>query len=87
MTNHISGLFIISGIEVILIILLGYYLPNKISRYLLLFVLIAHSCAATTWIAKRHGFWAIMALALFNTLTYLIANDVIRKRSALNPQK
>ncbi|MEQ9309844.1 MAG: hypothetical protein RLN90_10345 [Balneolaceae bacterium] len=81
MANHISGLFIISAIEVILIMLFGYYLPRKISRYLLLFVLIAHSCAATTWIARRYGFWSVMTLALFNTLTYLIANDIIKKRT------
>ena len=81
MANHISGLFIISAIEVVLIMLLGYYLSRKTSRYLLLFVLIAHSCAATTWISGRYGFWSIMALALFNILTYLIANDIIKKRT------
>ncbi|MEL6558453.1 MAG: hypothetical protein AAFQ94_09730 [Bacteroidota bacterium] len=83
MENHISGLFVISGIEVLLIILLGYYLPTRISRYLLLFVLIAHSCAASTWISSRYGFWYTMSLALFNSLTYLIANDLIKKRSAM----
>ncbi|MBV6646383.1 MAG: hypothetical protein KI790_13090 [Cyclobacteriaceae bacterium] len=81
MSSHVSGLFIISAIEVVLIMLLGYYLPRKISRYLLLFVLIAHSCAATTWIAKRYGYWSVMALALCNTLTYLIANNIIEKRT------
>ncbi|MDN5204892.1 hypothetical protein QQ008_26105 [Fulvivirgaceae bacterium BMA10] len=84
MANHVSGLFLISGIEIILIMFLGYYLPNRISKYLLLFVLIAHSCATTTWIAGRYGFWSIMALALFNTLTYLIANDIINKRTKTN---
>ena len=85
MASHVSGLFIISGIEILLIIVLGYYLPTRIIRYLLLFILIAHSCATTTWIAGRYGFWSIMALAAFNTLTYLIANDLIRKRAAIKP--
>lgn len=40
MSSHVSGLFLISGIEVILIMTLGYYLPNRISKYPLLFVLI-----------------------------------------------
>jgi len=83
MANHIAGLFIISAFEVLLIIVLGYYLPRRISKYPLLFVLIAHSCAATTWIAGRYGFWSIMAMALFNSLTYMVANDIIKKRTSL----
>ncbi len=83
MANHVSGIFIISGIEIILIIVLGYYLPNKISKYFLLFVLIAHSCAATTWISSRYGFWWVMALALFNTLSYLLASNTTKQMKGL----
>ncbi len=80
MANHVSGIFLISGIWIILVVVLGYYLPNKISRYFLLFTLIAHSYGASTWISPRYGFWSAMALILFNTTTYLIANDIINKR-------
>ncbi len=80
MANHVSGLFLISGIWVILIIILGYYLPNKLSKYFLLFTLIAHSYGASTWISPRYGYWSAMVLILFNTTTYLFANDLIKQR-------
>ena len=84
MVNHVSGIFLISGILVVLIIVLGYYLPNKISKYFLLFTLIAHSYGASTWISPRYGFWSSMALILFNTITYLIAKEVIDSRTEKN---
>jgi len=75
MANHVSGIFLISGIWIILIIVLGYYLPKKISKYFLLFTLIAYSYGASTWISPRYGFWSAMVLILFNTTTYLMANE------------
>ena len=79
MANHVSGIFLISGIWIILIVILGYYLPNKISRFFLLFTLIAHSYGASTWISPRYGFWSAMTLILFNTTTYLIAENQIHR--------
>lgn len=81
MANHVSGLFLISGIWIILIITLGYYLPSKLSKYFLLFTLIAHSYGASTWISPRYGYWSAMFLILFNTMTYLYAADAISKRA------
>ena len=75
MANHVSGIFLISGIWIILIIVLGYYLPNKISKYFLLFTLIAHSYGAAAWLSTRYGFWSAMVLILINTATYLIAKE------------
>lgn len=80
MVNHISGIFLISGLWIILIIVVGYYLPNRLSKYFLLFTLIAHSYGASTWISPRYGFWFAMALILFNTTTYLLADDMIGER-------
>ena len=80
MANHVWGIFLVSGIWIILILVLGYYLPYKISKHFLLFALIAHSYGASTWISPRYGFWSAMVLILFNTITYLTANDIIYKR-------
>lgn len=77
MARHVSGIFVISGIWLIAIALLGYYLPRKISRYFLLFTLIAHSYAASSWLS---GFWYPMALILFNTVMYIKANDITNRR-------
>ncbi|WP_258100315.1 hypothetical protein [Marinoscillum pacificum] len=79
MSNHISGLFAASGVEILLIIVLGLYLPEKITKYLLLFVLIAHTCAAGSWL---HGFWPVMGLALFNSIIYILAQDLAKKRAS-----
>ena len=54
MKNHISGIFIISLLWILIIGLLGYYLPRKISRVFLLFVLIVHSWGASTWISWKY---------------------------------
>lgn len=85
MANHVSGIFTISGIWIILIIVLGYYLPMKISRYFLLFTLIAHSYGASTWISPRYGYWSAMVLILFNTTTYLVAHDILNSRTEKSP--
>ena len=66
MKYHVSGLFILSALWWVLIGVLGYYLPGKISRVFLLFVLMAHSFGASTWLAGRHGF-------LFMLLHFFIA--------------
>jgi hypothetical protein len=72
MQMNVSGIFIISGIWLLLIAPLGYYLPKKLSKVFLLFVLIAHSFGASTWLSPRYGFWSAMALILFNSIIYIL---------------
>ncbi len=79
MKNHVSGLFIISAIWIILIITLGYYLPKRISRIFLLFVLIAHSFGASTWVSNHWGFIYAMIFILINTILYLKIDEYERK--------
>ena len=71
MQQHVSGIFVISGVWLILIVLLGYYLPARLSKVFLLFVLIAHSYGACSWISPRYGFWWAMVLILFNSILYV----------------
>jgi len=40
MKQHVSGIFLVCGIWLIIIGILGYYIPRKYSRIFLLFVLI-----------------------------------------------
>lgn len=53
MKNHVAGLFIISGLWIIVIVLLGYFLPRPIAKIFLLFCVIAHSFGASTWLSGR----------------------------------
>lgn len=79
MTNHVSGIFIISIFWLVLIGLLGYYLPRMLSRIFLVFVLIVHGCAASTWISPRYGFWSIIALMIFNSILFCWMDELVAK--------
>ncbi len=83
MANHVSGIFVISGIWIVIITIMGYYLPIRYSRYFLLFAVIAHSFGASTWISNKYGFWLAMALILLNTITYITATDFLMKQKEI----
>ncbi|MFA5298041.1 MAG: hypothetical protein WC389_07515 [Lutibacter sp.] len=77
MKNHVSGIFIISIFWLILIGVVGYYLPRKISRIFLLFVLMIHSYGASTWILPNYGFWFVVVFILFNSILFYKIDDTI----------
>lgn len=81
MSQHVSGLFIISAIWIILIGVLGYYLPAKLRRIFLLFVLIAHSYGASTWLYRFYGFWSLIIFILFNSILYVLIEDYVNKKN------
>ncbi|WP_421920068.1 hypothetical protein [Marinifilum sp.] len=81
MKNHVSGIFIVCGLWMILIGILGYYLPRKASRIFLLFVLLAHSWGASSWISMKFGFWPIMVFILFNAILFYKIEDIIGKKN------
>ena len=79
MKHHVSGIFVVCGLWFILIAILGYYLPKKTARVFLLFVLMAHSWGASSWISKEYGFWIIMIFILFNSILFYIIDNEINK--------
>ena len=85
MKNHVSGIFVISGFWLILIGVAGYHLPRKWSRIFLLFAVIAHSWGASTWISPRYGFWWAMTLIAFNTIVYILIDELNKQKSTLLP--
>jgi len=54
--HHVLGLFIISLIWLVIIGLVGRFVPYKFSRVFLLFVLIVNSWGASTWLSQFYGF-------------------------------
>lgn len=82
MSQHVSGLFVISTIWIIFIGVLGYYLPTKLRKIFLLFVLIAHSFGASTWLTRFHGFWSAIIFILLNTVLYVFIEDYVNKKEA-----
>jgi len=80
MSQHVSGLFVISIIWIILIAVLGYYLPAKLRKIFLLFVLIAHSYGASTWLTVFYGFWSLIIFIFFNAVLYVVIDDYVNKK-------
>ena len=80
MKNHVSGIFIVCGLWLILIAILGYYLPKKISRVFLLFVLMAHTWGGSTWISIKYGFWPIIVFILFNAILFYFIQDLAYRK-------
>lgn len=82
MAMHVSGIFIVCGVWLIIIPLLGYYLPKRWSKIFLLFVVIAHSIGASSWLTKYYGFWWLVILSAFNAILYLYFNNELKQRAA-----
>jgi hypothetical protein len=80
MKNHVSGLFIISGLWIIAIAILGYFLPTQLRKIFLLFCLIAHSFGASTWLSNRYGFWYAITFILFNSILYCTIDNMVDKK-------
>jgi hypothetical protein len=80
MKNHVSGLFVISGLWIIAIGLLGYFLPRQASKIFLLFCVIAHSFGASTWLSTRYGFWYVITFILFNSILYCVVDNIAHRQ-------
>ncbi len=80
MKNHVSGIFTISALWIILVMVLGYFLPRRAARVFLLFTLIAHSFGASTWLSGRYSFWYAMVFILFNCILFYRVEDSINKK-------
>ena len=77
MSKHTSGIFTISIFWVILVVILGYFLPRKISRVFLLFTLIAHSFGGSTWLSNNYGFWSAILFIIFNSILFYFVGDFV----------
>lgn len=75
MKNHNLGIFIFVLLWLTVIVTIGYFLRPKLFRILSLFVLIAHTWGASTWIGEFYGFWYIIAFVLFNSIFFIIMED------------
>lgn len=92
MTNHVSGIYVISALWLVLITILGYYLPKSLSRIFLLFVLIVHSWGASSWIFIHYGFWYVIIFTLINSVLFYKMQDIVERdkqgsKIKINPAK
>lgn len=81
MAQHVSGIFVISLLWLVIIGLAGRFLPYKFSRVFLLFVLIVHSFGASTWLSSFYGFWYVIVFTLFNAVLFYTIEDLVASKS------
>lgn len=75
MQHHVFGLFLVCGSWLILICIIGKFLKGISQKIFLLFVVIAHSYGASTWLSSRYGFWFAMLLIAFNSTLYVLISE------------
>ena len=71
MANHVSGIFLISAAWLIIIGLIGSFIPYKYLKIFILFVLLAHTWGASSWLSQYYGFWSVMVFILFNSVLFV----------------
>lgn len=84
MKNHISGIFLISALWLITIGLLGYYLPKKLAKVFLLFILLVHSWGASGWLYQYYSFWCVLLFMLINSVLFWKIEDYCQNTNSAN---
>ncbi|UOK42242.1 MULTISPECIES: hypothetical protein [Flavobacterium] len=80
MANHTSGIFIISFIWLLLIGIIGYNLSKRKLKTFALFVMVAHTFGASTWLSGYYNFWYAIIFILINSIMFIEINDIYEKR-------
>lgn len=80
MANHTSGLYIICGVWLILIAVIGYKLSDRKLKIFALFVLIAHSFGASSWLSQYYGFWYAIIFILINSILFIEFENLYDKK-------
>ena len=71
MEQYAYALFGISAIWLIIIAALGSFLPRNAGRVFTLFVVLAHTWGAGSWISSNYGFWWVILIALVNASLFI----------------
>jgi len=71
MKSHVSGIFLISFIWLIVIGLISYFIPPKYLKTFVLFILLAHTWSASSWLSPYYGFWSAIIFIAFNAILFI----------------
>ena len=80
MANHTSGIFIVCALWLILIRIIGLKLSNRKLKIFALFVLIAHSFGASSWLSNYYGFWYAIIFIFINSIMYIEFENIYETR-------
>lgn len=84
MTNHTYGLFLISILWLIAIAVISHFLKKRKFKIFALFVLIAHTFGASSWLNQKYGFWFALSFILINSILFIEFENIYKKRKAKN---
>lgn len=80
MHNHVSGFFLISAIWLSVIFLLGYFLPEKASRFFLFTIFVLHCTAASGWVKYLYGgFWGYVIFTVIACAVWFIFESLVKR--------
>lgn len=83
MKHHVLGFFIVSFLWLLIIGLVGAFLPKKTTVFFTLFVLLCHTWGGSSWIMNNFGFWFVMLYMLTNSFLFLYCQNYYTSKSAV----
>jgi hypothetical protein len=75
MKSSLLGIYVFVVLWLLVIVLIGYYLPSKSLRVFALFILIAHTYGASSWLIECFNFWTVITYVLLNSIIFIELND------------
>ncbi|MBD2756878.1 hypothetical protein [Spirosoma validum] len=80
MKSHVSGIFLLSILWLIAIGVIGYFLPLRYLKIFAVFVLLAHTWGAASWLSQFYGFWYVIFFVLINSILFVRIDEVYSRR-------
>jgi len=76
MHYHVSGIFVISAFWLLLIGIIGIYLPTRFLKTFTLFIVMIHTWGASTWFSHYYGFWYVIIFVAVNSVFFIKAEEI-----------
>lgn len=80
MKISVYGLFIFLGLWLLFIGIITLYLSPLLTKMLSLFVLIAHTYGAASWLSQCCGFWAVINYIILNSVIFVVFESIYSLR-------
>ncbi|MBE8728096.1 hypothetical protein [Flavobacterium hungaricum] len=81
MAQHIYGLFVLCILWLLIIGAAASKLSGRKLKIFVLFVLIAHSFGASSWISNHFGFWYAIIFMFINAVLFIECQNIYERRN------
>lgn len=83
MSQHIYGLFILCALWLLIIGVAASKLSGRKLKIFALFILIAHSFGASSWISNHFGFWYALIFIFINAVLFIECQNIYETKNEL----